>query len=78
MTQRCHPAGVGIWPYSVASAIAVVPWNVTFVYFGSLAHTLADVLEGRAGPGRRASLVLLAISGITLALAVAYTTVIAK
>ena len=78
MTQLCNPAGVSIWPYSVASAIAVVPWNVTFVYFGSLAHTLADVLEGRAGPGRRTSFVLLAISGITLALAVAYTTVIAK
>ena len=70
--------GVGFWQYSVSSAVAVVPWNVTFAYFGSLAHTMADVIDGNSGPGTRTSVIFLVISGVMLAIAVTYTTVIAK
>ena len=70
--------GVGCWQYSVSSAVAVVPWNVTFAYFGSLAHTMADVIDGNSGPGTRNSVIFLVISGVMLAIAVTYTTVIAK
>ena len=70
--------GVGFWQYSVSSAVAVVPWNVTFAYFGSLAHTMADVIDGNSGPGTRTSVIFLVISGVMLAIAVTYTTIIAK
>lgn len=70
--------GVGFWQYAVSSAVAVLPWNVTFAYFGSLAHTMADVIDGNTGPGTRTSIVFLGISGVMLAVAVTYTTIIAK
>ena len=70
--------GVGFWQYAVSSAVAVLPWNVTFAYFGSLAHTMADVIDGNSGPGTRTSMIFLGISGVMLAVAVTYTTIIAK
>ena len=70
--------GVGFWQYAVSSAVAVLPWNVTFAYFGSLAHTMADVIDGNTGPGTRTSIIFLANSGVMLAVAVTYTTIIAK
>lgn len=70
--------GVGFWQYAVSSAVAVLPWNVTFAYFGSLAHTMADVIDGNTGPGTRTSIIFLGISGVMLAAAVTYTTIIAK
>lgn len=70
--------GVSFLQYTLSSSIAVLPWNVTFVYFGTLAHTMADVIDGNSGPGTRTSIFFLAISGVMLAAAVSYTTIIAK
>ena len=70
--------GVSFLQYALSSSIAVLPWNVTFVYFGTLAHTMADVIDGNSGPGTRTSIIFLVISGVMLAAAVSYTTIIAK
>lgn len=43
-------AGVGIVPYTLSSALAIVPWCVTFTYFGTAAKSMADILDGHAGP----------------------------
>ena len=40
---------VSFLQYAVSSAVAVLPWNITFVYFGTLAHTMADVIDGNTG-----------------------------
>ena len=56
----------------------MLPWNVTFVYFGSLAHTVADVIEGRAGPNMTVSVFFLVLSGCLLVVVVFYITFIAK
>ena len=72
--------GVGIEfsSYTVASSISIIPWSVVFVYFGSLATTLADVFEGNAGPDPAARTALLIGSGVLLAVIMAWTTIISR
>ncbi|KAK9902020.1 hypothetical protein WJX75_001367 [Coccomyxa subellipsoidea] len=70
--------GVGLLPYALSSAVAIVPWSITFVYFGSMAKNMADILEGRAGPHGASSVALLALSGIMLVAVVVYSTIIAR
>ena len=43
-------AGIGFSSYTLSSSISIIPWSIVFVYFGSLVTTLADVLDGKAGP----------------------------
>lgn len=71
-------AGVGLLPYALSSALAIIPWSITFVYFGSMAKSMADILEGRAGPHGASSVVLLALSGVMLVAVVVYSTIIAR
>lgn len=73
---RC--AGVGLLPYALSSSVAIVPWSITFVYFGSMAKNMADILEGRAGPHGASSVALLAMSGVMLVAVVVYSTIIAR
>lgn len=65
-------------PYALASSLAIVPWSVTFVYFGSLSRSLADVVDGHAGPDGLTAAALLTASGALLVAALAYTTVISR
>ena len=53
----CMIAGVGLVPYTLSSALAIVPWCVTFTYFGTAAKSMADILDGRAGPDSVCSVV---------------------
>ena len=69
---------MGLLPYALSSAVAIVPWSITFVYFGSMAKNMADILEGRAGPHGASSVALLALSGIMLVAVVVYSTIIAR
>ncbi|KAK9835381.1 hypothetical protein WJX81_006168 [Elliptochloris bilobata] len=41
---------VGLWPYTWASAVGIVPGVVAFVYVGSVAGGIGEVLAGRARP----------------------------
>ena len=70
--------GVRLLPYALASSLAIVPWSVTFVYFGSLSRSLADVVDGHAGPDGLTAAALLTASGALLVAALAYTTVISR
>jgi hypothetical protein len=70
--------GVGLLPYALSSSVAIIPWSVTFVYFGSLAKNMADILEGRAGPKGAVSAGMLGMSGVLLVAVVVYSTVIAR
>ena len=65
-------------PYALASGLAIVPWSVTFVYFGSLSRSLADVVDGHAGPDGLTAAALLTASAALLVAALAYTTVISR
>ncbi len=71
-------AGVGLLPYALSSAVAIIPWSITFVYFGSMAKSMADILEGRAGPHGASSVALVALSGVMLVAVVVYSTIIAR
>jgi len=70
--------GVGFVPFTVASAITCFPWVITFVYFGSLVHTLADIADGKAGPDRQTTIALAVLSILLFAIAGFYTTIISK
>ena len=71
-------AGISASAYTVASSLSIIPWTVVFVYFGSLANTLADVLNGTAGPDPGTRTVLLIGSGVLLAVIMAWTTIISR
>lgn len=74
----CEDAGVKLVPYTVSSMLSIIPWCITFCYFGTLAKSLADVFEGRAGPDGPTSIVLVVISGVLLIVVVTYSTIIAR
>jgi len=74
----CDAAGVRLMPYALASSVAIVPWSVTFVYFGSLSRSLADVVDGHAGPDGLTAAAFLVASGALLIAALAYTTIISR
>lgn len=40
---------VPLGPYVIASSLAILPYLLLFVYFGSLARNLADIFTGKAG-----------------------------
>lgn len=65
-------------PYCISSAVAIVPWSILFCYFGSLARNITEILEGKAGPSGKQSMLLLAISGVVLVFVVVYSTIIAR
>mmetsp|Transcript_28830 Transcript_28830/g.81226 ORF Transcript_28830/g.81226 Transcript_28830/m.81226 type:complete len:335 (-) Transcript_28830:192-1196(-) len=70
--------GIGFIPFTVASAITCFPWVITFVYFGSLVHTLADIVDGKAGPDRQTTMALAVLSVLLFVVAGFYTTVISR
>ena len=72
------PAGVRLVPYCVSSAVAIIPWSILFCYFGSLARNITEILEGKAGPSGKQSMMLLAVSGVVLVFVVVYSTIIAR
>lgn len=65
-------------PYCISSAVAIVPWSILFCYFGSLARNITEILEGKAGPSGKQSMLLLAVSGVVLVFVVVYSTIIAR
>lgn len=65
-------------PYALASAAAVAPWCALFAYLGSLARSLADVLDGSAGPGGPAAAAMVAAGGALVVAAVWYVAAISK
>lgn len=71
-------AGVGLLPYTLTSALAIIPWCVTFTYFGTAARSMADILDGRAGPNGAMTAVFLSLSAVTLVSAIVFSTVIAR
>lgn len=70
--------GVSMVSYAVASAFAVLPWLSLFTYVGSMAHTLADVLNGSVSPDTSTSLIIGVVSGVLLVAAVLYTGYVSK
>ena len=71
-------AGVRLLPYCISSALAIIPWSILFCYFGSLARNITEILEGKAGPSGKQSMLLLAVSGVVLVFVVVYSTIIAR
>lgn len=69
---------VPVWPYALASSLAVIPYLVMFVYFGSLARTLSDIFSGLAGPDTRTTILLGTVSGVLLVAIVWWTTQFAR
>ena len=65
-------------PYAVSSALSVIPWTVAFTYFGSLAKSMADVMDGRLNGNGMASTAVFAVSGVLLVLVITYTTIISR
>lgn len=70
--------GVPLFAYSWASSVAVLPWLSLFTYVGSMAHTLADVLNGNVSPDTTTSLLIGVVSGVLLIAAVLYTGYVSK
>lgn len=60
--------------YFLASALAILPYLLLFVYFGSLARNLADIFTGKAGLGTNGTIVFAVISGVLMVVIVWYTT----
>ena len=65
-------------PYALASAAAVAPWVALFAYAGSLAASLADVVEGRAGPTGPAALAAAAAGAAATAAGASYAVLLAR
>ena len=70
--------GLALGPYAAASAAATAPWCALFAYLGSVARSLADVLDGSAGPSGTAGAAMLAAGGALLVAAVLYVSTLAK
>lgn len=70
--------GVRPGPAIAASAAAVAPWCAAFAYLGSLAASLADVVEGRAGPAGPAAVALAALGALLAAAAASYVVLLAR
>ena len=60
------------------STLSVIPWCTTTVYFGSLAKDIADIFDGQVPLKGTAGYAFYAVSGITMVLVVAYTTIISR
>ena len=71
-------AGVKLLPYCISSALAIIPWSILFCYFGSLARNITEILDGKAGPSGKQSMLLLGVSGAVLVFVVVYSTIIAR
>ncbi|KAL4441498.1 hypothetical protein ABPG77_002002 [Micractinium sp. CCAP 211/92] len=65
---------VPLLPYCLASALAILPYLLLFVYFGSLARNLADIFTGKTGLGTNTTIVMAAVSGVLMVAIVWYTT----
>ena len=80
MTTLAHTrsTGIGFSSYTLSSSISIIPWSVVFVYFGSLVTTLADVLDGKAGPDPAYRSAFFVGSGLLLAVVMAWTTIISR
>jgi hypothetical protein len=65
---------VPLLAYFLASALAILPYLLLFVYFGSLARNLADIFTGKAGLGTNGTIVFAVISGVLMVIIVWYTT----
>ncbi len=65
-------------PYCISSALAIIPWSILFCYFGSLARNITEILDGKAGPSGKQSMLLLGVSGVVLVFVVVYSTIIAR
>mmetsp|Transcript_44052 Transcript_44052/g.111454 ORF Transcript_44052/g.111454 Transcript_44052/m.111454 type:complete len:253 (+) Transcript_44052:1-759(+) len=70
--------GIGFMPFTLASAITCFPWVVTFVYFGSLVSTLADIADGKAGPDRQTTVMLGVLSVVIFVVAGWYTAIVSR
>jgi uncharacterized membrane protein YdjX (TVP38/TMEM64 family) len=70
--------GVKPLPAILASAAAVAPWCAAFAYLGSLAASLADIVEGRAGPAGPAAVGLAALGAALAAAAASYVVLLAR
>lgn len=58
--------------YAIASSLSIIPYLVLFVYFGSMARNLADVVTGDAKIDGRWTAVMALCSGVALVLLVWY------
>jgi uncharacterized membrane protein YdjX (TVP38/TMEM64 family) len=52
---------VPLAPYVAASSLAILPYLLLFVYFGSLARNLADIFTGRTGLDTNTTLAMAAV-----------------
>ena len=70
---------VPVVPYALASSLAILPYLILFVYFGSLARNLADIFTGAAAPlDPITSLIMGIVSTVALVAVVWYTTHISR
>jgi uncharacterized membrane protein YdjX (TVP38/TMEM64 family) len=71
--------GLRILPYTWASSIAIIPYLVMFVYFGSLARDMADIFTGEAaGFDSSATIIMAIVSAALIIVLVWYTTHISR
>lgn len=73
-----HVAGIPVGSFTLSSALAIIPWTTTLVYFGSLARSMADIFDGRAWPGGATSYLMFIISGLMLVVVVAFATIVSR
>ena len=70
--------GIPLGSFTLSSALAIIPWTCTLVYFGSLARSMADIFNGQAMPGGASAYLLFIISGLMLVVLVAFATIISR
>jgi uncharacterized membrane protein YdjX (TVP38/TMEM64 family) len=69
---------VPLGAYATASSLAIIPYLALFVYFGSLARSLADVFTGAASLGAPAAAAIGAGGALAMVALVWYTTAVSR
>lgn len=64
--------------YTIASSVAITPYLFLFVYFGSMARSLADIFTGAAGLDTTSTIIMGIVSGTAMVGIVWYTTHISR
>jgi len=64
--------------YFLATSVGMLPGTVMYVYFGSLAGNIAEVVGGKAGPDLKLKIVLWVVSGVIIVLVVVVVTMVAR
>lgn len=69
---------VGFWPYTIMSAIGIIPGTFLYTYFGSLATDIASIVSGNSGPDTTTTIITAVVSGVVIILVLVIVTYYAK